>query len=285
MGTQIIANIIDGVAGRDGVVQSIVAGTNISVNNADAANPIVSAAALQPLDSDLTAIAAIAPANDDIIQRKAGAWTNRTVAQYKTDLALNNVDNTSDATKNAATATLSGKTLTTPTIASFTNAQHSHTNAAGGGQLSGGALTTNAVTADKLDTAAITLGYAATTSSFSTSSTTAVLVTGLTTTVTIPAGGRRIKITGFATDMYASTTVGAALTIWDGTVGSGTQLARANGGYLSNTSAVVGIVMAVVTPAAGSKTYSIGLNTFNAGTSANIEAASTYPAFILVEAI
>lgn len=40
----------------------------------------------QPLDSDLTAIAAISPSNDDIIQRKAGAWTNRTVAQVKADL-------------------------------------------------------------------------------------------------------------------------------------------------------------------------------------------------------
>lgn len=43
-------------------------------------------AASQPLDSDLTAIAGLTPTNDDIIQRKAGAWTNRTVAQYKTDL-------------------------------------------------------------------------------------------------------------------------------------------------------------------------------------------------------
>ena len=40
----------------------------------------------QPLDSDLTAIAALAPANDDIIQRKAGAWTNRTLAQLYADL-------------------------------------------------------------------------------------------------------------------------------------------------------------------------------------------------------
>lgn len=42
----------------------------------------------QPLDSDLTAIAAIAPANDDIIQRKAGAWTNRTMAQLYSDLGV-----------------------------------------------------------------------------------------------------------------------------------------------------------------------------------------------------
>lgn len=40
----------------------------------------------QPLDADLTAIAGLSPANDDIIQRKAGAWTNRTIAQLKTDL-------------------------------------------------------------------------------------------------------------------------------------------------------------------------------------------------------
>lgn len=40
----------------------------------------------QPVDSDLTAIAAISPANDDIIQRKAGSWVNRTVAQLWADL-------------------------------------------------------------------------------------------------------------------------------------------------------------------------------------------------------
>lgn len=70
-----------------------------------------SLAALQPLDSDLTAIAAIAPTNDDVIQRKAGAWTNRSMAQVKMDLALakgdvglGNVDNTSDANKPVSTA-------------------------------------------------------------------------------------------------------------------------------------------------------------------------------------
>jgi hypothetical protein len=40
------------------------------------------------LDPDLAAIAALTPSNDDIIQRKAGAWTNRTMAQLATDLGL-----------------------------------------------------------------------------------------------------------------------------------------------------------------------------------------------------
>ena len=42
----------------------------------------------QPLDADLTAIAGLTPTNDDVVQRKAGAWTNRTPAQLKTDLAV-----------------------------------------------------------------------------------------------------------------------------------------------------------------------------------------------------
>lgn len=47
----------------------------------------MSSAAFQPVDSDLTAIAGLSPSNDDVIQRKAGAWTNRTMAQLIADLA------------------------------------------------------------------------------------------------------------------------------------------------------------------------------------------------------
>jgi len=51
----------------------------------------VKCATVQASDADLTAIAALTPNNDDIIQRKAGAWTNRTVAQFKTDLGLSTI--------------------------------------------------------------------------------------------------------------------------------------------------------------------------------------------------
>lgn len=85
-------------------------------NTADSAKPVSTAqqTALdgkQNLDSDLTAIAALTPTNDDIVQRKAGAWTNRTPAQVKTDLALTktdvglaNVDNTADTAKPVSSA-------------------------------------------------------------------------------------------------------------------------------------------------------------------------------------
>lgn len=38
------------------------------------------------LPTDLNAIASLSPSNDDIIQRKSGAWTNRTLVQLQADL-------------------------------------------------------------------------------------------------------------------------------------------------------------------------------------------------------
>jgi hypothetical protein len=65
----------------------------------------------QPLDADLAALAALAPADDTFIQRKTGDWVARTPAQVKTDLAivkadvgLANVDNTADAAKPVSSA-------------------------------------------------------------------------------------------------------------------------------------------------------------------------------------
>lgn len=87
-------------------------------NTSDTNKPVSTAqqAALdlkQNLDADLTAIGGLTPTNDDIIQRKAGAWTNRTMAQLKTDLALTATDVslgnvTNDAQVKLSTATTKG---------------------------------------------------------------------------------------------------------------------------------------------------------------------------------
>lgn len=61
--------------------------------------------AYQPLDSDLTTIAGLTATTDSFMQAKAGAWAARTISQVKTDLAISNVDNTSDANKPVSTAT------------------------------------------------------------------------------------------------------------------------------------------------------------------------------------
>lgn len=42
---------------------------------------------VQAYSASLSAISALTPSNNDILQYKAGAWANRTVAQYKADLA------------------------------------------------------------------------------------------------------------------------------------------------------------------------------------------------------
>lgn len=56
----------------------------------------------QDSDSDLTAIAGLSPTNDDVLQRKSGAWTNRTPTQLKTDLAVTKSDvGLSNVTNNA----------------------------------------------------------------------------------------------------------------------------------------------------------------------------------------
>jgi maltoporin len=71
------------------------------------------------IPEELQDIADLTPSNNDLLQRKSGAWTNRTPAQVKTDLSLTktdvslgNVDNTSDLSKPISTATqtaLNGK--------------------------------------------------------------------------------------------------------------------------------------------------------------------------------
>lgn len=69
-------------------------------------------------DADLTTIAGLTATTDNVLQSVGSAWASRTPAQLKATLALakadvglGNVDNTSNATERAATATLQNKTL------------------------------------------------------------------------------------------------------------------------------------------------------------------------------
>lgn len=155
------------------------------------------------------------------------------------------------------------------------------------GSISSAAIATNGVSAANLATNAITLGYAQITSNFTTTSTSAVQITGITISVTIPAGGRRIKITVFTGQLAnTSTSQSCTLTLWDGTVNSGTQLSLVQN-ITGTTTAGTGIagatMLAVVSPSAGAKTYNAALQV--GGGTGNFTASSGAPAFILVEAI
>lgn len=84
-------------------------GTTISYDNSTYLTTASAASTYQPLDGDLTTIAGLTATTDNFIVSVSSAWASRTVAQVKTTLSVNNVDNTSDATKNSATASLTNK--------------------------------------------------------------------------------------------------------------------------------------------------------------------------------
>jgi hypothetical protein len=134
-----------------------------------------------------------------------------------------------------------------------------------------------------LPASAITLGYAQITTGFSTVSTTQVQATGLSVTVAIPAGGRRVKITAFSPYIYSTAVAFLNFFIWDGAVGSGTNISGSQVYAPVTTGGAPATAISVILPAAGSKTYNIGFNT-SAGTG-TLQANTTQPAFILVEAI
>lgn len=88
----------------------------ISIDLSTFLTTTAAAAAYQAKDSDLTAIAALAPSNDDIIQRKAGAWVNRTMAQLAADLPASGIAAGSQSDQETAT---SNTVAVTPGVQQF----------------------------------------------------------------------------------------------------------------------------------------------------------------------
>lgn len=156
----------------------------LEADDAAAARTLISA---QALDSDLTAIAGITPANDDIIQRKAGAWVNRSVAQVMADLAalgttFQPLD--ADLTAIAALSTTSyGRALLTlANAAALTAAVNTFTSSLNGLAPASGGGTANFLRADGAWASSIVLMSAQAASGSAVDFT------------SIPAGARRISI-------------------------------------------------------------------------------------------
>lgn len=215
------------------------------------------------------------------------AWSQLTSSQ----LAATLTDET--GTGNAVFNTT--PTLVTPKIDTINENTTGNGVTAGGVNMKAGVITTanavsanaipqNGVSGDKLATSALFLGYAQTTTNFISRSTTAVQVPGLTITVTIPAGGRRVKLTAYCGSSYPS---GAAaryhMTIWDGTVGTGTQLQDTGPAASAGNTPQAALAIAIVTPAAGSKTYNVGFRSENGTVDCVLENGTSSPAFILAE--
>lgn len=154
--------------------------------------------------------------------------------------------------------------------------------------LSSSQITTNGVAGNNLSATAISLAYESITSSFSTSSTTDVQIPGLGATVTVPAGGRNLKVTCYS--FYVSASNSPKLTtmrLWSGTVGSSSilQTATVYTG-LANQGMFMNLSYVLPNPMAGSYTFNLSMQADAVGSSTStISAASNSPAFMLVELI
>lgn len=128
-----------------------------------------------------------------------------------------------------------------------------------------------------------TLNYAQITASITgLTSASAVQLTGLSCPVIVKATGRRVEVELFIPDTTNSSSAQHNVSLWLGTVGSGTQIAQANA---KNRTAgdLTGFMVCKA-----QLTATLGLNTFNAGIavstgSGNVIAASTNPAFLTVK--
>lgn len=193
----------------------------------------------------------------------------------------------------AGTETLTNKTLTAPTTTAITNTGGLSTNAitVSGNETVGGTLgvtgnTTlmanlsvggtssftgtvtlpnNSVTAVEVATNAITLASISSSTSQG-SITSAVLLTGLTTTVTIPAGGRTVRVEVFVPSFACTQIATATLYLYNSTTVTGSAIQAAN--YLvavGGATGTAGTLIYEYMPAAGSQSYCAALK-FDTGT-------------------
>jgi hypothetical protein len=217
---------------------------------------------LNALEVDVTALgtklgtgASTPVANQVLIGNGTGTstWSGLTSSQLASIL--------SDETGSGLVVFNSSPTIVTPTIASFTNATHNHTNAAGGGNITTGAFTQGAVGAADIATTAITLASLSSVTSPGAFTSTNILIPGLTTTVTIPAGGRKVRITAFVPNIGSSSACNATIAIYNNTAASGTILQQAAYQTNSTSSAVTtGYIIYEYTPAAGSQSYCVAVS-------------------------
>lgn len=151
---------------------------------------------------------------------------------------------------------------------------------------SGSVVATSAILANTSNPVWQQLAFAQVTTTLTTTATTMTQLTGLTVTVTMPSNVTRVRVT--ATLGYVNLNNSpkqAQLSVWDGTVGSGTQL---NGSNLlmadTNVNNFFTVVGYETSPASGSKTYNVGWTSdFNGGVTTTAQGGSTTPLILEVE--
>lgn len=155
----------------------------------------------------------------------------------------------------------------------------------------GSGLADGAVTGAKLSTSAIKIGYAERTTVFTTTTANAFVdVTSLSVEVTVPSGGRDVKITAYIPAIKQSGAAGNVISV---AIREGTTVLQNSvfNSPVSNYNVPVGDVIARVSaPSAGSHTYKVSVAQSNTDTltveAGNGSSTTTWgAAFILVEMI
>lgn len=136
---------------------------------------------------------------------------------------------------------------------------------------------------EMLNLAAINLGVAQLLSIASVNSGVPVQVIALSKTVSIPAGGRSIEVRAFLPNFGTGSGNTGLISLWDGTVGSGTMIAASQKTFAATGTFDPMFISAIVTPAAGAKTYNVGMhNTAGGVNSVSVSANATTPAYLAV---
>lgn len=136
----------------------------------------------------------------------------------------------------------------------------------------------NIIPGTALSTSAIYLGSATITSNFATTSTSPTQVTGLSVTATVPAGGRAVLLMLSGQSLAASANRTSTVSIWEGTVGSGTKRVDQLIFSTAATNAPISMTRIITGLTAGSYTFNAALQTDNAAGTATLTASATSPA-------
>lgn len=139
----------------------------------------------------------------------------------------------------------------------------------GAGTVGAAALATNAVQGSQIATNAITLSSIVSSTSQSSITSTAVLLTGLSTTVTIPAGGRTIRIEVLVPHMIDSTVTTFTLYIYNSATVTGSAIATIKVLQALSATIVSGYLFHEYTPSAGSQSYCAAISA-DAGTAQTV---------------
>lgn len=137
-----------------------------------------------------------------------------------------------------------------------------------------------AITGAKLDTDAIIQDYDTRDTNVATSSTSAVQISGLSNTITVESG-KKVRIRFFGPSVVNTTKASVYISIWNGTVGSGTQLQESRHVLETSTSAMPAICEAFVTGLSGSQTFNAAIRV--SGGTGTVAGASTAPMILTTE--